>query len=164
MSTAPLDLLLAELRAVRALSVAALCARLADETGVSPHPANRTYLRRRLARILEARARPLATDARSRRALARAHRGATAAPTPRSPASVPTHDPRVPPVGSVLRRRRGEREIEVRVARTGFVWEGRRYRSLSAIAREATGQHWGGPLWFGLRPRQRGPRPGRRPS
>jgi hypothetical protein len=33
----------------------------------------------------------------------------------------------------------------------GFEWEGRRYKSLSAIARSITGVRWNGPLFFGLR-------------
>lgn len=32
----------------------------------------------------------------------------------------------------------------------GFEWEGRRYRSLSVIARAITGAHWSGPRFFGL--------------
>ncbi len=33
----------------------------------------------------------------------------------------------------------------------GFDWQGRRYQSLSAVARAITGTHWNGPLFFGLR-------------
>jgi Protein of unknown function (DUF2924) len=33
----------------------------------------------------------------------------------------------------------------------GFEWNGRRYRSLTVIAREITGAHWSGPRFFGLR-------------
>jgi hypothetical protein len=33
----------------------------------------------------------------------------------------------------------------------GFEWSGRRYRSLTIIAREITGAHWSGPRFFGLR-------------
>jgi Protein of unknown function (DUF2924) len=33
----------------------------------------------------------------------------------------------------------------------GFEYQGRRYKSLSAIARAITGTRWNGPLWFGLR-------------
>jgi Protein of unknown function (DUF2924) len=35
----------------------------------------------------------------------------------------------------------------------GFEWRGRRYSSLSAIAREITSAHWSGPRFFGLRQR-----------
>ena len=33
----------------------------------------------------------------------------------------------------------------------GFEYDGRRYRSLSAIAKAITGAHWSGPQFFGLR-------------
>ncbi len=35
----------------------------------------------------------------------------------------------------------------------GFEWNGKRRRSLSAIAREITGTRWSGPRFFGLKPR-----------
>jgi hypothetical protein len=38
----------------------------------------------------------------------------------------------------------------VDVVDDGFVYSGRRYRSLSKIAREITGTNWSGPRFFGL--------------
>jgi hypothetical protein len=35
----------------------------------------------------------------------------------------------------------------------GLEWSGRRYASLTVIAREITGAHWSGPRFFGLRKR-----------
>jgi hypothetical protein len=35
----------------------------------------------------------------------------------------------------------------------GVEWNGRRYRSLTIVAREITGAHWSGPRFFGLRTR-----------
>ncbi len=35
-----------------------------------------------------------------------------------------------------------------------YEYEGRRYDSLSVIAREITGTRWSGPLFFGLRTQQ----------
>jgi hypothetical protein len=43
-----------------------------------------------------------------------------------------------------------DRRLEVTVLSDGFEFEGRRYRSLSAIAREVTGSRWNGRLYFGL--------------
>ncbi len=37
----------------------------------------------------------------------------------------------------------------------GVEWNGRRYRSLSVVAREITGAHWSGPRFFGLTGRER---------
>ena len=38
----------------------------------------------------------------------------------------------------------------VEVVEGGYVWNGRRHRSLSAIARAITGARWSGPRFFGL--------------
>ena len=38
----------------------------------------------------------------------------------------------------------------VLVQADGVEWRGRRYRSLSVVAREITGAHWSGPRFFGL--------------
>src|SRR5271167_1886915 len=44
------------------------------------------------------------------------------------------------------------RTYEVLVLDDGFSWQGKRYPSLSAIARKITGTAWSGPLFFGLKP------------
>ena len=44
----------------------------------------------------------------------------------------------------------------VLVRSDGFEWNGRRYSSLSVIAREITSAHWSGPRFFGLRQRASG--------
>ena len=55
------------------------------------------------------------------------------------------------PVGArVSREYRGVRH-DVEVVANGVLYEGRRFRSLSAVAREITGVHWNGPRFFGLR-------------
>jgi hypothetical protein len=51
-------------------------------------------------------------------------------------------------------RRVGERQIVVKVLTDGFEYETRRYRSLSAIARAATGTRWNGLLFLGLTERR----------
>jgi hypothetical protein len=38
----------------------------------------------------------------------------------------------------------------------GVEWNGRRYLSLTMVAREITGAHWSGPRFFGLRRRAGG--------
>lgn len=53
--------------------------------------------------------------------------------------------------GTVLLREWGEREYRVTVNAEGhFEYEGRSFRSLTAVARHITGQHMSGPLFFGL--------------
>ncbi len=54
-----------------------------------------------------------------------------------------------------VREWHGERH-EVAVVEGGFEYQGKIFRSLSAIAKVITGQHWNGRLFFGLRDRKRG--------
>jgi DUF2924 family protein len=63
---------------------------------------------------------------------------------------VSDHDPRVPMPGSVLVKEYRGRTIAVRVFDSGFEYDGRRFSSLSAIAKEITGTKWNGLLFFGL--------------
>jgi hypothetical protein len=44
---------------------------------------------------------------------------------------------------------------EVLVADEGFEYRGKRYESLSEIARQITGTRWSGPLFFGLKKSQK---------
>ncbi len=55
-----------------------------------------------------------------------------------------------PSVGSVLEREYGGVIHRVTVMDDGVEYGGRRFRSLSAVAREITGTHWSGPRFFGL--------------
>jgi hypothetical protein len=55
-------------------------------------------------------------------------------------------------IGARLTRRWQGRQVEVIVASDGFLWEGRKFRSLSAAATAIAGSKWNGPRFFGLRP------------
>ncbi len=57
----------------------------------------------------------------------------------------------VPIPGTRFIREWKERTYEVTVVSGGFEFEGRRYRSLSAIAQAITGTHWNGRAFFGLK-------------
>lgn len=52
--------------------------------------------------------------------------------------------------GSLIVKVYRGRRYEVRVLERGFEWDGRVFKSLTAIAREITGAHWNGRLFFGL--------------
>ena len=65
-------------------------------------------------------------------------------------------DPRNPVVGTKLIREWDGVAHTVTVLREGFDWDGRRYKSLSAVARAITGTRWNGYRFFGLRERKRG--------
>lgn len=49
----------------------------------------------------------------------------------------------------LLREWRGVEQL-VTVTKDGFEWQGRPYKSLSAIARAITGARWSGPRFFGI--------------
>lgn len=64
-------------------------------------------------------------------------------------------DIRNPVIGTRLVREWNGTEQTVTILKDGFDWEGRRYKSLSAIARDITGTRWNGYRFFGLREAKR---------
>ena len=58
---------------------------------------------------------------------------------------------RKPETGTILVREWQGVAHRVTVLREGMSFKGKRYRSLSEVAREITGSHWSGPRIFGLR-------------
>ena len=63
-------------------------------------------------------------------------------------------DWRLPPPGTVLSRLYQGQAVVVQVSNQGFEYQGRQYRSLSAIAREVTGTRWNGLAFFQLTERR----------
>ena len=59
--------------------------------------------------------------------------------------------PGMPVVGTRLVREWQGNRYEVTVVSGGFEFDGRKYRSLTAITKAITGTHWNGPGFFGLR-------------
>ena len=126
---------------------------------------HKAFLRKRIAWCLQAlaegdlsdrarrRAGELANDADLRlRAPRDRSRPGSAAEQARTTASrlSPSRDRRLPLPGTLLVRAFQGRDLVVQVLDDGFAFEGRRYRSLSAIAREVTGSQWNGFAFFGL--------------
>jgi hypothetical protein len=60
-------------------------------------------------------------------------------------------DPRNPLPGTRLVREWDGVEQTVTVLADGYEWQGRKYRSLSAVAKAVTGTNWNGFRFFGLR-------------
>lgn len=114
--------------------------------GEAPPPGNRTHIVRRLAYRIQELAYGGLSD-RTRRRL---------------DALADEEDDRVK---GRRRRRAGDRPVTgtrlvrewdgvehcVTVLADGFEYDGRQFRSLSAVARAITGTRWNGPLFFGLR-------------
>jgi len=82
-------------------------------------------------------------DTRTKRRLGSLARSHEAGGTPTLPSSLR-------PGTQLIREWRG-RTHRVTVLAEGFDYAGRRYRSLSRIAREITGTRWSGPSFFGLK-------------
>ena len=64
-------------------------------------------------------------------------------------------DPRNPVTGTRLIREWEGVEQTFTVLKDGFDWQGRKFKSLSAVAREISGTRWNGYRFFGLRERKR---------
>ncbi len=129
---------------------------------------NRDYLWRRLAwRVQElahgglsdtakVRIDELAPDSFARARTPLNGNGAASADGRRDHQPRDRRDPRLPSPGTVLTRQYKGQQIRVTALDDGFEWDGRRYGSLSAVARAVTGQKWNGWLFFGLTKRKRG--------
>jgi hypothetical protein len=140
------DTVLARLAALKTAPMPDLKKQWRDLFETEPPPYNRTFIETRLAyRIQElaygglkpqtrARLAALAEQLDDGKAKRRQRRG----------------DDR-PVAGTQLIREWQGVEHVVTVVVDGFEYEGRRYRSLSSVARAITGTQWNGPLFFGLR-------------
>jgi hypothetical protein len=67
-----------------------------------------------------------------------------------------TTPPRRMKSGTVLLREYQGVRHTVTVADGGFIWNDKKYASLSTIAKEITGTSWNGPRFFGLREEKKG--------
>ena len=113
-----------------------------------PPPYNRSYLEKRLAyRIQELAHGGLSDETRARLdALADGEgRRAAAAARRKRRAEAPLAGTRL------VREWRGVEQHLTCLADGGFEWQGRRYKSLSAVARAITGTQWNGWTFFGLK-------------
>jgi hypothetical protein len=158
----------AQIQALRGMKVADLRVKWRELFGEDSRSNNRDFLWRRLAwRVQElaygglsdrakARLTELSKEVDIRFLPPRGWRQALEATTS-SPPQVergPVRDPRLPKPGTVLSRLYRGHDIRVTVLDKSFEWNGRPYRSLSAVAREVTGQRWNGMLFFGLTKRE----------
>ncbi len=121
--------------------------------------ANKVFLKRRIAyRLQETACGGLAAPARSRldqlmQQPDLLNRRANSPPAPadseRSPAR-PLRDRRLPMPGTVLTKVYKGTPFEIKVLAKGVEFQGKTYRSLTAVAQVITGMHWNGYLFFGL--------------
>lgn len=64
----------------------------------------------------------------------------------------------LPVLGTRLSREWNGKRHEATVVSGGFEYQGRRYRSLTAVTLAITGTHWSGRAFFGLKTEKRGQR------
>ncbi len=145
------DTIPARLAALKTASLPDLKAQWRDLFGTEPPPFNRPYLPSRLAyRIQELAYGGLKPETRARlEALGEQLDGGNVV------LRRVRADSRPLPGTRLVREWQGVQHV-VTVLPDGFDWEGRPYRSLSAIARAITGTRWNGWTFFGLKGRRGG--------
>ncbi len=151
-----------EVSAMERMSVDELRRKFAEVCGEPTNGRNKPWLIKRIAWRMQAnvegglserarqRAAELADDAYLRVTPPRTPKAAAAAPSVTEGVRL-TGDHRLPLPGALLVREYKGRTVRVRVLADGFEFEGERYRSLTAVAKAATGKHWNGFHFFGLR-------------
>jgi Protein of unknown function (DUF2924) len=147
-----------ELVALDSMTAGELAEKHVEVFGVPTRSRNKEYLRKQVAWRIQERAeggltpRALAqierlapqAPARWRRPVAK-HDGATGTATA---ARDPRRDPRLPAVGTIVRRVHDGVEHHVTVLAGSFEYRGVCHRSLSKIARLITGKSWNGYVFF----------------
>ena len=153
----------AEVARLARMTVPDLRARHEELFGAPARSHHRDFLARQIAWRLQAKsegglpeetrqlALAVARDAPLRiRIESAATRGAAEADRTSTTRLASNHDVRLPmPGGLLAKEHKGETHV-VKVLDNGFAYDGRLYRSLSAIAQEITGTKWNGYLFFGI--------------
>jgi hypothetical protein len=136
---------LAQIGALKSMPVAGLKARWQELFDTEPPPYNRRFLESRLAyRIQELAFGGLKPETVQRLAALAEGLGGKASKRPRSAQDRPI-------TGTRLIRDWEGIEHAVTVRDDGYEYQGRPYKSLSAIARLITGTRWNGWVFFGLK-------------
>ena len=148
------ETIVAQIAALKPMTVGQLREVYLEKFGEASNSRNKQWLFKRIAwRIQELaegglserskkRAEELANDADLRLRPPKGHN----APEPASK----KRDPRLPAVGTELKREFNGKAYVVAIGESAFTYKGNEYRSLSAIAKQITGTQWNGFLFFGL--------------
>lgn len=137
----------AQIAALDGLSTPELAAEFERVIGRPPRYRQPRWMRKRVAHALQVAAFG-GLPAVARAAIARLNADITL-PTaaPARPTPTTSTGPRP---GTVLQREWRGQQIRVEVTTDGFIWNGNRYGSLSAVAFAVTGARWNGRLFFNL--------------
>jgi hypothetical protein len=152
-----------EVAALARMTIVELRTRFAELFQEPTRANNRTWLVKRIAWRLQALAEGDLSERARRRAIELANdadlrvsapRGTMAGPPQGEPAAAtPPPTPingRLPRPGTVITRRYKGRTLRVQVLETGLAFDGKVYKSLSAVAKAITGSHGSGYLFFRL--------------
>jgi hypothetical protein len=149
-----------QIDALRLMTVGQLRERYRELFGEESRSSNKQFLFRRIAWRIQALAEGGLSDRARRRALEIANDADLRVTAPRNyngkaaaravTRRVVATDPRLPPPGQSLSRVWQGQTVVVRIRPEAFEYNGRFYKSLSAIAREVTGTKWNGYLFFNI--------------
>lgn len=150
-----------EVEVLRKLGVPELLARYREVFAKEPRSRNHAFLWKRIAwKLEEQRLGGLSQVARDRlegliQQIEVPPEGDGGRGVLRRPRPVPP--PRDLAVGLTLTRVWHGQAVHATVVKSGFEFDGKVHRSLSAVAKAITGAHWNGRLFFGLTARKRRP-------
>jgi len=154
-----------EVQELGRMTVAELKEKYLDVFGEETRSYHREFLRKRIAWRLQALSEGDLSERARRRAEELANDADLRIRTPRDPYKYGSaemrgrtvggrlhisRDSRLPLPGTLLVREFKDKTVVVKVLDEGFEYEDRRFKSLTAIAREVTGNKWNGFVFFGL--------------
>jgi hypothetical protein len=151
-----------ELAAMEHMTTGELAERYAELFGQQVRTRHRAYLVRKVAWRLQALAEGGLCERARRRAMELANDADVRLMPPRPNSSVSlrlakprretraSNDQRLPAPGTAIIKRYKGRKIDVLVLANGFEYEGRLYKTLTAVAGAVTGTHCNGFRFFGL--------------
>ena len=149
---------------LRQMTAGELREKYAEVVGEQSRSSHKNWLIRRIAWRLQAdhegdlsdrarrRATELANDADVRVTPPRDQRGDAGGGT--TATTDTSADNRLPEIGDTIVRQYKGRQVRVVVQKDGFEYDGRRYKSLSAVAKAISGSHCNGFRFFGLEGKQ----------
>ena len=142
----------AEIANLQSLSGPELARRYEDLFNSQPRSRNPAWLRKRIGFKLQERAYvvlsgPARAELNRLAANIELPKAAAGGHVRNVVAKKPSTQPRP---GTVLQREWHGTRIRVEVVFDGFVYDGEHFKSLSAVAKHVTGQHWSGPRFFNL--------------
>src|ERR1043165_6903336 len=149
---AELGALTRQLAALPRMTVGNLQAQFRELTGEPTRTRNKEWLVKRVAYLMQQRAHEGLSESGDRLPEAWRDRltGQAMAPADPEAQAMADRDPRLPAVGTTIKRTHDGAEHTVTVLAASCVYQGKHYKSLSEIAKLITGTKWNGFRFFGI--------------